>query len=94
MTSFEPTCSRGKPLFGCVFKTEHSRVPRLPLKSETPREAGSTGNSWCLSAKTELLDERTVALDVDSLEVSKEATAATHHEQEATTRVVVVLVLL
>ena len=47
-----------------------------------------------LSAKTETLDELTVASDVYLGEVTEEAAALTNEEQQSTTRVVVVLVFL
>src|SRR3954454_24887955 len=47
-----------------------------------------------LAAESETLDERAVARDVDVLEVAEQTTALTDHEEQTTTRVVVVLVLL
>jgi hypothetical protein len=47
-----------------------------------------------LSTQSKTLDERTVAVDVYALEVSEEATTLTYEKQQATTAVVVVLVLL
>jgi hypothetical protein len=47
-----------------------------------------------LSAKTKSLDQRTVTCDVNALEVSEKAATLTDHEEQATTAVVVVLVLL
>ena len=45
-----------------------------------------------LAAQTKTLDERTVAVNVNTLEVSKETTTLTNHKKQATTAVVVVLV--
>jgi hypothetical protein len=46
-----------------------------------------------LSAEAEALDELTVALNVDIRQVAEQATTLTHEEQQATARVVIVLVL-
>lgn len=46
-----------------------------------------------LSAKTESLDERTVTLDINVLEVTEQATALAYKQEQTATRVVVVLVL-
>jgi hypothetical protein len=45
-----------------------------------------------LATQAQALNQRTVALDVNLLEVAKEATTLTHEEKQSTTRVVVVLV--
>ncbi len=47
-----------------------------------------------LSTETETLNQGTVTVDVDALEVIKHTTTVTDHEQQTTTGVVVVLVLL
>jgi hypothetical protein len=47
-----------------------------------------------LSTQSETLDERTVAVDVNVLQVAKKATTLTDKKQQSTTAVVVVLVLL
>jgi hypothetical protein len=47
-----------------------------------------------LSTQSETLDERTVAVDVNVLQVAKKATTLTNKKKKATTAVVVVLVLL
>lgn len=39
----------------------------------------------CLAAKAQAIDERTVALNVDVMEVAEHTTTLTHNEQEATT---------
>src|SRR5690606_23954930 len=49
---------------------------------------------YALSTKTETLDERAVAVDVDVLQVTQQATALTDEQEQATARVVVVLVCL
>ena len=46
-----------------------------------------------LAAKTEALDERAVASNVDALEVAEKPAAATNEQQESATGVVVVLVV-
>src|SRR5687768_6168066 len=50
--------------------------------------------SRALAAKSETLDQRAVTRDVDVLEVAEQTTALTDHQEQTTTRVVVVLVLL
>ena len=47
-----------------------------------------------LAAKTETLNERTVALNVDFGEVAEQATTLTDQQQQTAARVVVVLVIL
>lgn len=47
-----------------------------------------------LSTETETLNQGTVTVDVDALEVIKHTTTVTDHEQQTTTGVVIVLVLL
>src|SRR5690606_6484416 len=47
-----------------------------------------------LTGQTQSLDERTVTLDVDVLQVAEESAALTDEQEGPTTRVVVVLVLL
>ena len=47
-----------------------------------------------LAAQSETLDQRPVTVDVDVLEVAEQTTALTDHQEQTTTRVVVVLVLL
>src|SRR5690606_13948998 len=46
------------------------------------------------ATQPETLDQRAVAVDVDVLQVSQQPATLTHEQQQATTRVVVVLVLL
>ena len=63
---------------------------------QKPPESYESGG-FCLrhlAAKTETLDQCTVALDVYPLQVAEEALALTYEKKESTTRVVVVLVLL
>jgi hypothetical protein len=63
---------------------------------QKPPESSESGG-FCLrhlAAKTETLDQCAVALDVYPLKVAEEALALTYEKKEATTRVVVVLVLL
>ena len=47
-----------------------------------------------LSAQTQTLDEGTVTVDVNALEVIKHTTTVADHQQQTTTGVVIVLVLL
>ncbi|VXC31423.1 hypothetical protein PLANTIT3_70096 [Plantibacter sp. T3] len=63
------------------------------LRDRGSRELAEA-SECCLAAESEALDQRAVALDVDGLEVAEEAATLSDQEQQATTRVVVVLVLL
>src|SRR5699024_2384174 len=58
----------------------------------TPARAPIVGSES--AAQAEALDQRTVALDVDLLQVLEHAATLTDQEQQATTRVVVLLVVL
>src|SRR5690606_22583880 len=49
---------------------------------------------WSLSAQSKTLDQRAVTLDVHALEVAEQTTTLTDEQEQPTTRVVVVLVLL
>ena len=66
--------------WGAARLNDNSRPKAAVAKSE-------------LSAEAEALDELTVALDVDIRQVAEQTTTLTHEKQQATTRVVVVLVL-
>ena len=72
-------------------------LPLLPLAGvcKTPEHHPRySGGSLQLSTQTQTLDEGTVTVDVNALEVVKQATTVTDHQLHTTTGVVVVLVLL
>jgi len=62
------------------------------VKQKSPRRIGAILED--LAAQAEALEERTVAGDVNLLQVTKKAATLTNKQQQATTTVVVVLVLL
>ena len=53
-----------------------------------------SGGSLQLSTQTETLDEGTVTVNVNALEVVKQTTTVTDHQLHTTTGVVIMLVLL
>src|SRR3954467_926625 len=68
------------------------RVARTYDKRSGPEVRGPLPNV-ALAAKTELLDQRAIAVDVFPSQVVEQSAAAPHEEQEAATAVMVVLVL-
>jgi hypothetical protein len=91
---------------GSTTPTSSRRGPRHPDRDH-PSEGKAKGRPhrgrpfkkaivrWLrLAAEPQALDQRAVTRDVDVLEVAEQTAALTDHEEQTTTRVVVVLVLL
>src|SRR5699024_3817986 len=80
-------------------KAPHPEVGRFHNSCAEPRSAPATAARTPIvgsesAAQAEALDQRTVALDVDLLQVLEHAATLTDQQQQATTRVVVLLVVL
>src|SRR6218665_263634 len=67
---------------------------RPPPRGDGLRKKFALSVDDVLSTKPQALDQRAVARDVDVLEVAEETATLSDEQEEATTRVVVVLVLL
>src|SRR5689334_16522673 len=84
------------PVFSCGFFAGGSRHPERAWPAHARRRShadAGTALSEVSTAQTEALDERTVALDVDALQVPQEAAATADEQEQTTTGVVVVRVL-
>src|SRR6478672_10351028 len=88
-----PRPSDGAPR--CRDRPERKAEGR-PHRGRPSQECSERLNAGddALSAKAETLDQRPVTVDVDVLEVAEQTTALTDEQEEPTTRVMVVLVLL
>jgi hypothetical protein len=69
----------------CTQHPVSTSGPTLPALKRKPREAG-------LLAQVQLIDQRTVPLNIGPPEVIQKATALADHQQKATAAVVILLV--
>src|SRR5690554_4531143 len=76
-----------------VMLARLSESPTRPGNAKG-RPSGTASRTKVLAAQPQALGERAVTRDIDVLQVTKQATALTDQQQQATTRVVVVLVRL